>query len=377
MYFVHRKPNVPLAFVILATGAISVAHGGEIRLRHECQVSGSLVLLGDVAEVLASDPRQAKELANIELFPTPQAGQKRFVRAREIQDALQLRGVNLAEHRISGASQVEIVLATEPAAPAAPLAVSSTALRQAKRAVRDAIIDYLRRTASDSDPWDVEFEFSEDQVRQVAGAEKDLVVAGGASPWVGAQQFIVSAPAKSQPVKLRIEARVTLPPQTVIATRSLPRGAIIHISDLKLDRGRQGDADADDAFTRLEDVVGKEVARTLAGGQPIRRDAVRAPLVVRKGEVVTVYARQSGLVVRTTARSRDDGSVGEVITVESLLNRQTFFARASGVQQVEVFAHAIDASTTGRETNMPTTSERVAPEKAVPERVVQKERSGQ
>lgn len=367
MSFVRLKLNASLVFALLAIGALSVAQGAEIRLRHECRASGSLVRLSDVAEVLSSDSRQGKELGNIELFPTPQSGQKRFVRAREIQDALQLRGVNLAEHRISGASQVEILLASEPAAPAAPMAISSAALRQAKRAVRDAIVDHLRRTVSASDPWDVDFDFNEDQVRQIAGAEKDLQVVGGVSPYVGAQQFIISAASKPQSVQLRIEARVTLPPQSVIAVRSLPRGAIIHISDVKLERGRPGDKN-DDAFTRLEDVVGKEVARSLAGGQPVRQDAVHAPLVVRKGDVVTVYARQSGLVVRTTGRSRDDASVGDVITIQSLLSpTQTYFARASGVQQVEIFAHAIDASTTGRESNMSAAAEKAAPEKMLNE----------
>ena len=374
MDMVRKTSGAAVVFVMLAMGAFATAHAAEIRLRHECRASGALVRLGDVAEVLDNNPRQAQELADIELSSTPQPGQKRFVRAREIQDALQLRGANLAAHRISGASQVEILPPSPEAASAAPLAVSSAALRQAKRAVRDAIVEYLHRTASASDPWDVEFEFNEDQARQIAGSDKELVAAGGTSPWIGTQQFVIAAPSRTVPIQLKIEARVTLPPMTVVAVRSLPRGSTIHISDVKLDRGRPGDADAD-SFGRLDDVVGKEVARSLAAGQIVRRDAVRAPLVVRRGDVVTVYARQSGLVVRTTARSRDDASLGDVITVESLLNRQAFFARASGVQQVEVFAHAIDASTAGREIS-PIGPEKTGPEKSGPERVVQQERTG-
>ena len=59
---------------------------------------------------------------------------------------------------------------------------------------------------------------------------------------------------------------------------------------------------------------------------------------------MTVYARSAGLRVRTTARAKDDGSVGDLIAVDSLLNKQSFFARVSGIQEVEVFAHGIDAS---------------------------------
>ncbi len=356
---VRKLTSTVPVFALLAMGACSVARGAEIRLRHECRPGGALVRLGDVAEVLAGDKKQARQLEEIELFPAPQLGQKRFVRAREIQDALQLQGMNLTEHRLSGASQVEVAAPLEAKAAAAPAAVSSTAMRQAKRAVRDAIVEHLRRAASAAESWDVEFDLNDEQVRLLAGAEKQLEVDGGISPWVGEQQFAITARSGDAPVQIHIDARVTLPPMSVMVIRSLPRGAIVHASDVKLERGREGAADGE-AFARLDDVVGKEVARSIAAGQLVRHDAVRAPLVVKRGEVVTVYARQAGLVVRTTARSRDDGSLGEVITVESLLNRQTFYARASGVQEVEVFAHAIDASATQREVPMPAASRDLA-----------------
>src|SRR5262249_12253525 len=45
--------------------------------------------------------------------------------------------------------------------------------------------------------------------------------------------------------------------------------------------------------------------------------------------------------VRTTARAKEDGSHGQSITVESLLDRRTFLARVTGNDQLE-----IDADTT-------------------------------
>ncbi len=64
--------------------------------------------LGDVADIYVTDETQRNALRAIELCPTPPAGSSRFLRAREIQELLVLRGVNLGEHRLSGASQVEI-----------------------------------------------------------------------------------------------------------------------------------------------------------------------------------------------------------------------------------------------------------------------------
>ena len=69
-------------------------------------------------------------------------------------------------------------------------------------------------------------------------------------------------------------------------------------------------------------------------------DALRTPALVRRGDVVTVYARSAGIRVRTAARARDDGSQGDLVSVESLLDRSTFFARVSGIREVEVYARS-------------------------------------
>ena len=45
--------------------------------------------------------------------------------------------------------------------------------------------------------------------------------------------------------------------------------------------------------------------------------------------------------VRTTARAREDGSQGDLITVESLTERKPFFARVCGPQEVEVLPDSV------------------------------------
>ena len=78
--------------------------------------------------------------------------------------------------------------------------------------------------------------------------------------------------------------------------------------------------------------------------RPLEASHVRAPLLVRKREVVTVVARHGGVRVRTMARARDDGSLGDIVAVESLADRQSYFARVSGVRQVEIYAQSAQAS---------------------------------
>ncbi len=138
---------------------------------------------------------------------------------------------------------------------------------------------------------------------------------------------------------LAVTAKIGVAPAVVVATRAVPRGAVIQASDVQLDRSQPVTGKMEVA-TRLEEVVGKEAAGAIVAGRPIDQKAIRQPLLVRKGEVVTVYVRSPGVRIRTAGRAQDAGSQGELIAVESLENRQTYFARVTGIQEAEVYARA-------------------------------------
>ena len=134
---------IACAVIVVVSGATD-ALAAELRLREECRCTQSLVRLGDIAEIHAADAEQARQLEAIELFPAPAVGRRRFVRAREVQDLLALRGLNLSEHRLSGASRVQVSTAEAALeAPAiAPRPLSSSALMRANELVEQAVIEY-------------------------------------------------------------------------------------------------------------------------------------------------------------------------------------------------------------------------------------------
>jgi flagella basal body P-ring formation protein FlgA len=153
------------------------------------------------------------------------------------------------------------------------------------------------------------------------------------------QPFTVTVPVEGKDQQFVLRAEVSLPPTLVVAARSLPRGALIHEADVLLQPGRPAQG-ATHVFESLDEVIGKEAVRAIVEGQILDEQSVRRPILVHKNEVVTVYARASGISVRTTARTKDDGAKGELVTVETLADRKTFFARVVGPQEVEVYAHA-------------------------------------
>jgi flagella basal body P-ring formation protein FlgA len=326
-------------------------HAAEFRLRSQCIVDGSVVKLGDAAEVFSTDRKEAERLAAVELFPAPVAPQQRFLSVRELQDLLLLRGINLAEHTFSGASQITVqargkVVAPPPRVETPQQPLSQETARKIAQRVCEAVAKYLKANAAANQPWKVEAELSDAEARLVSDASRTPIISGGESPWIGAQQFIVSVPTAKGPQQFRLDAQVTLPTTVVIATRSLARGAVIHATDVELGHAAAGvarDAPGEEGvgdFHDVAEVVGKETTRGIAAGKPLMQDSVRLQILVRRGEVVTVYAHASGIRIRTMARAKDDGGENELVAVESLTDRSTFFARVSGIREVEVYARS-------------------------------------
>lgn len=343
----YELPSRSISRVWLACGCAAVmlcaANRGaaaEFRLRQQCTPGGAVVTLGEVAEIFAADRQQAETLAAVELFPAPATAQQRFVRVREIQDLLMLRGVNLAEHRFSGASQVTVA-GSGPVRAEAEQPLTAAATRRANLRLQESIIRYLQQQAGGNQPWTVEVDLNPGHARAVSAA-RTLTIGGGTAPFTGAQRFEIATDGAEKAGQFSIDCQVNLPPAVVVAVRSLNRGTVIRETDVELQRGLPRDQIAD-AVMSLDDAIGRETTRNIPVGKLVTNDSLRAPLVVRRGEIVTVYAKSAGIRVRTIARARDDGSLGDLIAVESMQDRTSFFARVNGVREVEVFAHSVQA----------------------------------
>ncbi len=339
-----------LALLAIATVALDIAAfdatAADIRLRSQVTAGGPAVTLADVATIAGADSEQLRQLSAIELVASPPPGQQAFLRVRQIEDLLLLRGINLVEHNISGASQVVIRSSAVETTVQQP--VTPATMTRARRAVAAAVIRYLQDRVSAEEMWHVDVSLQPDQIRAIQDAGGHLTVAGGLPPWTGSQFFEITLPGAGSSVRLGIQARVSLPPAVVITTRPIARGALVHAADVQLVRGTPTAQDGD-AFESLESVIGRETTRGIGTGKVVQRDMVRLPLLVRQNDVVTVYVRSPGINIRSVARAVEEGSHGELITVESLQgrsrkDRKTFFARVCGMQEVEVYAHPVRAA---------------------------------
>src|SRR5262245_20399537 len=104
-----------LVAVLSAVCAASQAHAAiEVKLRERVAARGSVIRVGDVAEIVTPARHQARQLVALPHMPTPAPGTEQFLRTREIQDMLSAQGVDLALLHFGGAGQVTIAAADAP-----------------------------------------------------------------------------------------------------------------------------------------------------------------------------------------------------------------------------------------------------------------------
>lgn len=82
--------------------------------------------------------------------------------------------------------------------------------------------------------------------------------------------------------------------------------------------------------TELGQAVGRTVRARVREGDVLRLGDLEAPIVVRRGDLVSVLALNGGVSVQVKARARSDGRVGERIELRLEGSRRSFVARVDG-----------------------------------------------
>jgi flagella basal body P-ring formation protein FlgA len=137
------------------------------------------------------------------------------------------------------------------------------------------------------------------------------------------------------PIDTRIGGRVQEMVEAPVAqTRLLPE-TVLRADDVKIARVRTAALQSDVAQS-VDQIVGMQLRRPVAAGQPLRlADLVRPPLVQR-GSTVQIQLSTNGLDVSGQAIALDAGADGEKIRVQNTTSHAFLFAQVIGPGQVRV-----------------------------------------
>lgn len=330
-----------VAALLVAWFIVADVRAAEIQLRADAKVSGSVITLGDIADIYGLTATETSRLASLELTAAPAPGNRTRLSVREVQDLITLRQSTAVKHQFSGAALVTVVRGDGGDQKTGSRRLSKQLVAQAEQSAADAITRYLRTDVAD-ESWQATVQLSSEQAT-VINQSQVLAADGGREPWVGAQSFELTLSNDRGRMTLPVSAQVSLPPAVVVAVHPVPRGAVVRASDIEIQRLPPGSV-VKASFQTADDVVGKEAVKPISVGQTLDDNSVRPSLMVHGGEVVTVVARNAGIAIRMPVRCRENGALGDLVTVESLTERKSLLARVSGMQEVEVYGGAAVAA---------------------------------
>jgi flagella basal body P-ring formation protein FlgA len=69
--------------------------------------------------------------------------------------------------------------------------------------------------------------------------------------------------------------------------------------------------------TKIDEIKGMQTRRTLSAGQPFRGDDVRRPIVITKGQTVTMQFVVPGVELTAMGRAMSEGGVGDTVTIQN------------------------------------------------------------
>ena len=272
-------------FVLLVSARLS-ADAGEIKLRTKATPAGEVVRVTDLGLVSDASVEDTEWLQSLPLFPTPNAGESIRLDRVELQQLLILNGAEMRDWRITGADAVVIARQT---------AVKSPVKSPVKTAPAKSPV---AKTAA--------------ELPQITAEKK---------------------PVEKKPIEKVEKPKLLL----VAAYRPLTRGDVVKESDVHLIEA-EDDRFAGKAFADAQDVIGKEVIRSISVGRPIEQGQVQPLRLVKRGDTVTVKAKAAGVSVTTTAKAMEDGAANDVISVEPTSAKDRILARVTGDKYVEVYA---------------------------------------
>lgn len=193
--------------------------------------------------------------------------------------------------------------------------------------VREAIIDKIAGVlgvpasivATSFEPQDAQFLAMNTQGRTVAVSPTGTGERIGVMVKVYERDRVVA----SQSLRVGVAIRR----QCAVVSATLDRGETVREGAFKIEEREvaPGLAIADPAS-----VVGRATKSRLAPGRIIEARDVESPVVVSRGDVVTVECLSGGILLKTYGRARGSGREGDIVSFEPMRKGRTFEARIAG-----------------------------------------------
>lgn len=125
----------------------------------------------------------------------------------------------------------------------------------------------------------------------------------------------------SDPWTIYLPVNIKVYGKAVISKRALPRGTILHASDLSLAK-RELSRAINGYYTSIAQLEGMTLRRSLAQGSIFQPKIVKQRHMVKRGDLITILAEANGISIRVKGKAMMDGFRGESIRIKNFRSKR-------------------------------------------------------
>ncbi|MEJ1160995.1 flagellar basal body P-ring formation chaperone FlgA [Prosthecomicrobium sp. N25] len=295
-------------------------------LRAAVTVAAELVTIGDFFD-------NAGPLADRAIFRAPDLGTTGTVPAWRV----------LAEARAAGLREASEGLLVE-------VSVTRSAREIGAGEIQSLVAAALARQMGVADARELQVTFDQPLEPRLADERSPApvrIASVNSVPGNGRFEALVLIDKGAAPERLRLRGQATEVVDTVVLTRPLARGEVLRAEDLVVQRVPKRQAGANRPAA-VEDFAGLAARRALRAETPLTAGDVQQPLLVKRGETITLVYQSPGLVLSARAQALEQGSLGDVITVLNPQSKRTVVGTVSGPGRVTVGPGGTSVASLGR-----------------------------
>jgi flagella basal body P-ring formation protein FlgA len=315
------RAKATFIILILLIASAAVAQDATVRVRGESKVTASALTVGDIADVQGENADVVTAVRAVRLGVSPLPGSWRELDRDSIRSQLVRSGFG-GRVALACPNIVRIYRASQT--------VSQTALERKLR-------EYIAAHA----PWSAD-EMELGEISRVgdlvvpAGSLSIVIQPRGNGDYLGSNAFQVNINVDGRTAhQLVMQVRIAVYREAVVAVNAIPARSDITAGDLELRRIDISTA-AGGSIDKIEDAVGMETSTYLQAGAVLTQRALRAPLMVKRGEAISLEARRPGFVIRIAGIAQADGRMNELIRVLNPSSKKVINAKVTGAGSAEV-----------------------------------------
>ena len=311
------------SLLLLLVPALADARAPMLRVATETSVQADEITLADLTSP-DGDVELGRALSAVKLGPSPVPGgtlrlDSEFIRVRARQALDPSRAQLLIPERVTVTRSYQVVTGAEIA-----------------EAAQAHLIDRLEAREPQGGPYVLIAAARPADLRVPTGRVDIATRVGDASP---AQGYLSAAVVvrvdgrdhQTLPMTFRVARRVPV----VVANHALEPKTVLGPADFRIET-RVSTEIPSGALAALSDPAGMEVLRSVRPGEILTDAVVRAKILVRRGELVTLLLDGRGFKITTQGQAGEDARRGDIVRVINPTSRREVLGRVEGAGVVRV-----------------------------------------